>query len=79
MSAFNPTMAGHLSHGSWGMEPTMFTHNDGLGAFTLGACDVCHLLIAECLHLKCSWRDEADGQGEHIEVLRCDVCGVDGT
>lgn len=79
MSGSQPTMRGHLAHGDWGMEITEFTHDEGVGSFTLGACDVCHLLIAECAHEKNVWRDEMDSDGNPTEVLRCELCGIDGT
>ena len=78
MAEPNPTMQGHLAHGSWGMAVTTMVHDDGAGSFSIGICDVCHLLIAECNHEKNSWRTEPDGEGGEQQTLRCDLGGLDG-
>lgn len=79
MAAPNPTMAGHLAHGGWGMTTTTMEHNGGRGSFSIGICDVCCLMIAECNHEVSVWVMEFDDDGNEIQVLRCTLCGIDGT
>lgn len=62
-----PTFKRHLDHGSFGLELVA-----DVGDYQVWCCDVCHLLVAECMHPSATW-------GEEGTTLTCDFCGLDGT
>jgi hypothetical protein len=60
----------HAAHGDWGMDMHLVTV--GKNSIYIGACDVCHHVVAQCNHDKNSWNEDGT-------TLTCDFCGIDGT
>lgn len=67
MADIEPSLRGHLDHGSFSME-LIATHGD----IALWLCDKCHLVQAFCSHENMEWVED-------FTKLICTTCGLDGT